>query len=104
MRPRIGQRLLSTVDTTGVVVIRWPDADLVITCGGAEMVDAASATGQAEREDEHSGSEAGAQLGKRYVAEALGVEVLCTKGGAGPLAVNGQPLTQKQAKPLPASD
>jgi hypothetical protein len=41
-------------------------------------------------------------LGKRY--EAAGVEVLCTAAGEGTLTCDGQPMTLKTAKPLPASD
>ncbi|HEV7864070.1 MAG TPA: hypothetical protein VGR20_15265 [Acidimicrobiia bacterium] len=43
-------------------------------------------------------------LGKRYADEALGLELLCTKAGAGGLFVNGAPLGRKEAKPLPSSD
>ena len=40
-------------------------------------------------------------LGKRYADEASGIELLCTKPGPGPLAVDGRPLVVKGAKPLP---
>jgi hypothetical protein len=43
-------------------------------------------------------------LGKRYVHEAAGLEVLCTKAGDGSLTVAGELLPQKDAKPLPSSD
>ena len=43
-------------------------------------------------------------LGKRYVHEDSGLELLCTKGGAGTLRVDGAPLGIKQAKNLPSSD
>jgi hypothetical protein len=43
-------------------------------------------------------------VGKRYVVESLGLELLCTKGGTGELTVNGESLTVKRAKALPASD
>lgn len=39
MKPRVGQTLVSTVDATTVVVVRWPEKDLEVTCGGAAMVD-----------------------------------------------------------------
>jgi hypothetical protein len=51
---------------------------------------------------DHKGTQIG--LSKRYSEESLGLELLCTKAGAGPLAVNGQQLTIKNAKPLPSSD
>jgi hypothetical protein len=50
------------------------------------------------------GADHGVVLGKRYVDEQSGLEVLCTKAGAGPLAADGRPLVIKAAKVLPASD
>lgn len=103
MRPRVGQTLVSTVDTTTVIVVRCPDEDLEITCGGAPMVDAKDpAVGMKGTPD--PAQMGGSQLGKRYADDELGVELLCTKGGDGTLAVNGTPLPLKGAKPLPASD
>jgi len=103
MRPRVGQMLASTVDTTAVVVVRCPDSELDITCGGAAMTEAngpgPAATGTADP-DQMGGS----LLGKRYADEDLGLELLCTKPGQGTLALNGVPLPLKTAKPLPASD
>ncbi|WP_314221044.1 hypothetical protein [Streptomyces zaehneri] len=105
MRPRVGQMLASTVDPTAVIVVRCPDEELEITCGGAAMVEgtgtgpASAATGTADPE-----LLGGSLLGKRYAAEDLGLELLCTKPGPGTLAVNGVPLPVKSAKPLPASD
>lgn len=105
MRPRVGQMLASTVDTTAVIVVRCPDEELEIGCGGAAMVEGngnragAAATGTA-----HPGLTGGSLLGKRYADEDLGVELLCTKPGPGTLTVNGVPLPMKTAKPLPASD
>lgn len=43
-------------------------------------------------------------LGKRYTAADLGIEVLCTKAGCGPLRLGDVVLALKEAKPLPASD
>ena len=43
-------------------------------------------------------------LGKRYEDAGLGVEVLCTQGGAGSLTIGDAPLLVKGAKPLPSSD
>jgi hypothetical protein len=42
--------------------------------------------------------------GKRYTDAESGVELLCTKAGAGDLTFAGRPLQRKDAKPLPASD
>jgi hypothetical protein len=103
MKPRVGQALASTVDATTVIVVRCPDDDLDITCGGAAMVDPrgpeAGTTGVAD-----PARQGGALLGKRYAADEFGLELLCTKAGPGTLAVNGVPLPIKGAKPLPASD
>jgi len=98
----IGQTLTSAVDATTVVVVRWPDADLELTCGGAAMLDAKDPTAGSGTPD--PAQSAGSLLGKRYVDEAGGVEVLCTKAGTGTLAVGGTPLVIKTAQPLPASD
>ncbi|MFG2959068.1 hypothetical protein ACGF5O_35795 [Streptomyces sp. NPDC048291] len=111
MRPRVGQLLASTVDTTAVIVVRCPDGELEIGCGGAAMVEGggnrsaagAAATGTTAP-GPTAGPTAGSLLGKRYADDDLGVELLCTKAGPGTLTVNGVPLPMKSAKPLPASD
>ena len=46
----------------------------------------------------------GTLIGKRYADEELGLEVLCTKAGAGSLSIGAAELFQKDAKPLPSSD
>lgn len=102
MKPRVGQTLASTVDETAVIVVRAPDADVRITCGGAEMCDTrekAAATGVPDPAQAD-----GTLLGKRYADDELGLELLCTKAGQGTLAVDGRPLPVKAAKALPASD
>jgi hypothetical protein len=58
----------------------------------------APATGQSTSDDVN------VLLGKRYELAGAGVEVLCTKAGAGPLTLDGELLSQKGAKPLPSSD
>ncbi|MQY21478.1 hypothetical protein [Nocardia macrotermitis] len=103
MKPRAGQTLTSTVDATAVVVVRCPDSDVEITCGGVAMVDPKAGTPDASGTADPA-QQAGSQLGKRYADDGLGVELLCTKAGQGTLAVNGTPLPLKTAKPLPASD
>ncbi|MBI4497811.1 MAG: hypothetical protein HY689_07935 [Chloroflexi bacterium] len=44
------------------------------------------------------------QLGKRYVCEICGTEILCTKPGAGEVGCDGQPMKLQVPKPLPSSD
>ncbi|MER5628427.1 hypothetical protein ABT061_46155 [Streptosporangium sp. NPDC002544] len=99
---RIGSRWKSTVDTTEVMVIRGPSAEVDLCCGGHPMVSGGGgAEGTAELSPLHSD---GTQIGKRYVDEELGLELLCTKAGQGSLAVGERPLLLKDAKPLPTSD
>ena len=50
------------------------------------------------------GSAGGTLLGKRYVNAAGALELLCVKPGDGSLAVDGEHLVLKEAKPLPSSD
>jgi hypothetical protein len=99
---KTGQTLTSAVDTTSFVVVRAPDDDVVVTCGGAPM------TGPGESAPEDAAPEGtpgdGALLGKRYADEGVGLELLCVKAGDYPVAVNGTALAQKSANPLPASD
>jgi len=44
------------------------------------------------------------QLGKRYLCEKCGVEVLCNKPGSGALTCCEAEMRLKEAKPLPSSD
>lgn len=100
MKLSVGQSLYSAVGATAVVVIRAPESEVGLTCGGEPMVtEAAPPTSSVPSTDEGS-----TQLGKRYADDASGLELLCTKADAGTLAVNGTPIPLKDAKPLPASD
>jgi hypothetical protein len=98
---KAGTRLRSAVCDTQVVVIRGPSAAAVIECGGRPMLDL-EATAPLEPMEGEAGE--GTLIGKRYVDEELGIELLCTKPGAGSLSVGGRALTIKGAKPLPSSD
>lgn len=104
MKPRVGQTLTSQFDPTTVIVVRWPQDDLEITCGGIPMVDPRAGEVDAAAAVADPQQLGGTQLGKRYADDDLGVELLCTKAGQGTLAVNGAALPLKDAKPLPASD
>jgi hypothetical protein len=46
------------------------------------------------------------QLGKRYLCQACGTEVLCNKpgSGGGDLVCCDKEMSLKEAKPLPSSD
>lgn len=97
-----GSRWKSAVCDTEVVVVRPPKTPVSLECGGQPMVAHAAAKpeGLAVSGD-HAG---GSQMGKRFADEASGLEVLCSKGGAGSLSIDGQAITAKDAKKLPASD
>jgi hypothetical protein len=98
-----GQRLRSQACTTEVIVVRAPDRQVELTCGGHPMArDQATGAGTANGASAASGG--GTRLGKRYVDEPTGLEVLCVKPGDGTVAADGRDLTLKSAKPLPASD
>lgn len=102
MQLKTGARLKSSVCDGQVVVVRPPSADVALTCGGVPMVgvnDTAQAGAQL------SAAEPGAVLiGKRYVDEGTGLELLCSKASKGALAADGRGLTLKEAKQLPSSD
>lgn len=102
MKLKVGQSLVSAIDATTVIVIRAPETEVSVTCGGPEMRDGkgdASQNGIADPAQQD-----GTLIGKRYAAEEVGVELLCTKAGTGTLALNGVPLPVRAPKPLPSSD
>lgn len=101
MELKAGDRLHSTVSDTEVIVIRAPAGEVAVTCGGLPL---APASENGPRTEVLAGSEGEVLLGKRYVDEGDTLELLCTKPGGGALAVDGQPLQLKTAKPLPSSD
>jgi hypothetical protein len=101
MQLQPGTRLRSAVDATEVVVVRAPAATVEISCGGHPMHDIDAPGPSAEPDPAWTD---GTLLGKRYGSEELGLEVLCTKPGAGSLSVDGKALESARAKPLPASD
>ncbi|WP_106402637.1 hypothetical protein [Actinocorallia populi] len=100
MKLRAGQTLRSTVDATALVVVRAPQDDLAVTCGGLEMAEEQVA----EKVPAQTEAGAGVLLGKRYTVEGVDVELLCVQGGEYAVAVDGTDVEQKSAKPLPASD
>lgn len=96
-----GSRWKSQVCTAEAVLVRPPKADGVPQCGGVDMVpmdgDVTAATALA-------GFDSGCLVGKRYRGEELGMEMLCTKAGAGSLGFGGVALDLVEAKKLPSSD
>ncbi|MCH5675614.1 hypothetical protein [Streptomyces gilvus] len=98
---RTGSRWKSTVDTTEVMVIRGPSKDIDLRCGGHAMVASGTSFEAAEIDPAYAD---GTQVGKRYVDEELGLELLVSKAGSGTLSVADRSLHLKDAKPLPTSD
>jgi len=98
---KTSDRLSSSTDTTQVLVIRAPSVEVELMCGGSPMLSGGEAGGRLETTE--SGPDA-VLIGKRYVDENLGIEVICTKSGAGPLSVEGRSLEVKTPKSLPSSD
>jgi hypothetical protein len=99
---RVGTRLGSAVCTTEIIVIRTVGGDIASTCGGEPMVAVEKSTTACRAP---TGSvENTALLGKRYWDGETGIEILVTKAGLGPLAVDRRHLVVKEAKKLPSSD
>ena len=102
MELKPGSRWKSAVCDAEMVIVRPPKLAGELQCGGVAVVpqaDAAANTGNI-----HPDHANGVLIGKRYLDEASGMEVLGAKPGKGSLAFNGVALTLKEAKPLPASD
>jgi hypothetical protein len=97
-----GARMRGVADSTEVVVVRAPSGDVDLRCGGHPMVAIGGDSGDTQPLDPDFAG--GTQLGKRYVDDASGIELLCTKPGEGSLSVGAEILLIKEAKPLPSSD
>jgi hypothetical protein len=96
-----GARLRSAACDCEVIVVRAPSEGPVLQCGGLDMLPLdASREPAAPR----PGLDGGTLLGKRYADAGSLVEVLCTKPGQGTLTYAGEPLEQRSARALPASD
>jgi hypothetical protein len=97
---KVGQRLLSVASSAEIIVVRAPADAGDPTCDGVTMVENRP-PGGAPPDDSPADQ---ILLGKRYANDDETVQLLCVKGGAGVLAVDGAPLHVMGAKPLPASD
>lgn len=94
----VGARLGCADCGASVVVVAWGEpAD--VTCDGAPLSPAATLTGPPP-----APTAGGISLGKRYVDEAHGVELLAVRAGRGTLSSSGAPMPIKVPKPLPTSD
>jgi hypothetical protein len=97
-----GDRLRGSADSTEVIVVRPADDDVDLRCGGHPMLELGAESDDPRTIDPAYGG--GTQLGKRYIHEASGLEVLCTKPGDGSLSVGTDVLDLKGTKALPSSD
>lgn len=97
-----GSRWKSAVCTAEMVVVRAPQSAGELQCGGVAVLEHSAP--QSPSGEPHEGHSNGVMIGKRYIDEESGIEVLGAKAGAGSLAFDGRPLNLKEAKPLPASD
>ena len=96
-----GTRLRSAVCDCEVVVVRAPSDGPLLQCGGRDMLPLDAVR---DALAPLPGFDGGVLLGKRYADTAASVEVLCTKPGVGSLSYAGEPLEQRSARALPASD
>lgn len=99
MRP--GQTIRSAVSDVQVVVVKAPSTEVDVACGGVPMRGGEDAAPAATPDGPLA---EGPALGKRYVDDETGLELLCSRPGDGALTVEGRVLVVKGAKPLPASD
>ncbi|MDD3764543.1 MAG: hypothetical protein PHP86_14735 [Nevskiales bacterium] len=97
-----GARFKSAVSDAQVMVIKAPAGEHELSCAGVAMLAGADTAPDGVQADAADSGET--LIGKRYVNEDESLELLCTKGGAGTLALDGTPLEIKQAKQLPSSD
>ena len=102
MELKPGLRLESATCDTQVVVVKAPKdvADVDVRCGGEPMRELGTGGDRLPITGEGDAT----LLGKRYEDAELGLELLCTRAGAGALTADGAVLGLKGAKPLPSSD
>lgn len=99
---KAGSRWAAAADDTEVIVVKPAGTGgLTLQCGGHPMIPSGSVKPAGVQLD--PSLSAGTAIGKRFEHES-GLEVLCTRAGSGTLAVDGVPLSLKDAKPLPSSD
>jgi len=101
MELKAGARLRSSVCGAEFVVVRGiKDAD--VRCGGQTLHPASAE--QADKLEIDQLLAEGILIGKRYIDEESGFELLASKAGLGSLTVDGRKMNLKEAKALPASD
>jgi hypothetical protein len=101
---KTGQQMKSVVCSGKVIVLRAPrDETIVLSCGGAPMVDAKSDAAR-DKQAADPALLGGSIMGKRYVDPEADVQLLCVTAGEGTLTIDGRPLEIEVAKQLPSSD
>ncbi len=99
---RPGSRWRSAVCESEVIVVRAPAAPVLLCIGGAPVLAADSDRPSGSAPDRALAE--GTLLGKRYADEASGLQLLCTRSGAGTITVAGRPAMIMAPRKLPASD
>lgn len=102
MELKPGSRWKSAVCDTEVVVVRSPKPAANLECGGYPMLayNAEKPAGKVPAD----GFAGGTVAGKRFADDETGLELLCTRAGAGNLTIGGRAIGAKEAKKLPSSD
>jgi hypothetical protein len=97
-----GSRWRSAVCDAEVVVVRSPAVPVTFRIGGIGALPADAGRPAGAKPD--AALAGGTLLGKRYADEVSGLEVLCTRAGAGTITVDGRRATVMTPRQLPASD
>ena len=97
-------RWRSACCTTQVIVVKAPEHDVALECGGQPMEPLQPGAPAEITGEPASPFDQGTALGKRFRDTDIGLELLCTAAGAGSLSIGGTPLLPSEAKALPASD
>jgi hypothetical protein len=105
---RPGSRWRSAVCEAEVIVVRPPAGPVLLCIGGVPAL-AGSPPRPAGSQRAAGPASAdrpalGTRLGSRYLDETSGLEMLCTRSGAGTITVGGRPTTRMAPRQLPASD
>jgi len=96
-----GSRWKSAVCDAEIVVVKKQSAPIILECGAEAL------SPVRRREMPQHRLRLSMRPGPRSANlrdEETGLEVLCSKTGAGSLSVAGRPLTLRDAKQLPSSD
>jgi hypothetical protein len=102
MKITVGSRLRSAVCSTEVIVVRAPNKEIDLRCGGHPMRSGTEPS--LEATEPETGHDKGSELGKRYADNGIGLELLVTKAGTGSLALANESLSQVAPRQLPTSD